>query len=513
MSQLQRTYLEESARYRGDEVAIRSVDSGRTTTYGELDAAANSFGNALHDRGVRQGDRVGLVLYNTVEFPVALYGCHKRGFVPVALNYRFAAADFDHVFGETNPSAVVYDAAVADTVAPAAADHDVETQVVVGDDGGESFDRVQSSGSPERPPPLPRDGSDLSYMFYTSGTTGDPKAVAHSVRSGRERMVTSVFANQTHPATVCLLLLPFFHGGGMDSTLRAMVASGAELIITREPSWEGVADRIETHDVTDVRSVPTTLRRMIDNEELDGRDFGTLECWRATGAVLTESLARDAIEQVTPNLYNAYGSSEGGTNVVLRPSDLPEHAGTVGKPLVDNEIRVVEFAPGRDVAPDETVPQGENGEVVVRSPQLFRGYYENERASRDRVRDGWYYTHDVGVITDEGYLVIKGRTDDMILSGGELVSAVEVEAVLEDHDDVVEAIVVGREDDEWGQVVAAYVVPTAGADRSTLADDLDAYCRDHPELARYKRPRAYHFEDELAHNETGKKLRAEYQTE
>lgn len=510
MTKLQRSYLEESARFRGTKVAIRSLEDG-PTTYAELNEAANRFANALHDRGVRQGDRVGIVLHNTVEFPVALYACHKRGFVPVALNYRFAQADFEHVFAETNPVAVVYDAAVADTVEPAADADGVDLRIVVDGAAPESFESVRESGVDKRPPPLPRSETDLSYMFYTSGTTGDPKAVAHSVRSGRERMLTSLVANQTHPSTVCLLLLPFFHGGGMDSALRATVASGAELVVTREPSWEVAADAIATHDVTDVRSVPTTLRRMIDNEDLEGRDFESLECWRATGAVLTESLARDAIEHVTPNLYNAYGSSEAGTNVVLQPDDLPEHAGSVGKPLVDNEVRIVEFAPDRQVAPTETVPQGEEGEVIVRSPQLFRGYYENERANRDRVRDGWYYTHDIGVVTDEGYLVIKGRTDDMILSGGELVSAVEVEEVLEGHGDVEEAIVVGAMDEEWGQIVRAHVVATPDATADDLAEALEEYCRDHPELAKYKRPRAYRFERELAHNETGKKLRTAYQ--
>lgn len=348
-------------------------------------------------------------------------------------------------------------------------------------------------------------------MFYTSGTTGDPKAVAHSVRSGRERMVTSILANQNNPSTICLLLLPFFHGGGMDSTLRATVATGAELILTREPSWKVAPDAIEEFEVTDVRSVPTTLRRILDNATPEDRDFSTVECWRATGAALGETLAREATEKITPNLYNAYGASEAGTNTVLRPEDLPENAGTVGKPLPGNEVRIIEFDPDRDVSPDETVPQGSEGEVIVKSPQLYRGYYENEPKTRERIHEGWYYTHDIGRYDENGYIHIQGRTDDMILSGGELISAVTVEDILEAHEDVTEAIVVGRPDEEWGQRVTAFVVTASHDDEETVQARLDAYCVDSSDLADYKRPREYHFVDELARNETGKKRRVEYQ--
>jgi acyl-CoA synthetase (AMP-forming)/AMP-acid ligase II len=185
MAVLQRHYLEESARHRTEEVALRSLDDGETMTYGELDEAANRFANALHDRGMRQGDRVCLALYNTVEFPVALYACHKRGFVPVALNYRFAEADFEHAFTETNPEAVVYDAAIAETVTAAAASADVETTIIVGDNCATSLDALVTSGTDERPPPFSRGPEDVSYMFNSTGTTGDPMTIVHKPRSCR----------------------------------------------------------------------------------------------------------------------------------------------------------------------------------------------------------------------------------------------------------------------------------------------------------------------------------------
>lgn len=515
MLPLQRSYLEQSAKWQPNSVALRSVDSGETLSYEDLDERANQFSNALSSLGIRQGDRVALALYNTFEFPIAMYGCHKGGFVPVALNYRFATEDFTHAISTVNPSVVVYDTDTREALRPAIEDMRGRIHLVsVGgeDDGAIQFDELLDSALSTTPPEFFRDDEDISYMFFTSGTTGNPKAVAHSVRSGRERTVTSIIANSLSSQSVCLLLLPFFHGGGMDSTLRAVVGVGAELLLVRKPTSEGIPDLIEEYGVTDIRSVPTTLKRVLDDPSCTDRDFSTIECWRATGAVLTESLAKDVIENVTPNLYNAYGSSEGGTNVVLRPEDLPQKAGTVGKAALGNEVRVIAYEPGRDVPPSEEVPVGEEGEVIIRSPQLYHGYFGNAEATNERVRDGWYYTHDIGVIDEDRYLLIKGRTDDMILSGGELVSAVEVEEVLETHDKVSEAIVVGRPDDEWGQVVKAVIAPRNGVEIQNIEDELEAYCRDHPSLARYKRPREYELVEELDHNETGKKLRATYQT-
>lgn len=509
---LQREVVERQARWRPDEVALHQIDTGVEVTYAELDARANAFANALHDRGVRQGDRVVLSLYNTIEFPIALYGCHKRGIVPVATNYRWARDDFEFVFGQVQPSAAVYDVELAEAVESAASSVASMELVCVGGErpAATGFPELVGTASDERPPPIVGDAFDVSYVFYTSGTTGNPKAVAHSTRSARERTITSLLTSRMDAHSVCLILLPLFHGGGVDTTLRCVVSAGAELLMLRDPTVESAVDAIEEYGVTDVRSVPTITKRVVDLPGVAERDFSTVEHWRNTGAVLTESLARAFVRTVSPNLYNSYGSSECGNNAILRPEDLPERAGAAGRPVFGNEIRLIEPTTDREVAPHETVEQGEPGEVILRTDQMFTGYYDAGELSREQVRDGWYYTNDVGVVDEDGYLTIEGRLDDMLLSGGELVSVVEVEEAIEDHSNVVEAIVVGEQDEEWGQRVKAHVVGDGKLDDDTLEAELRDHCEDHPSLARYKRPRVYEFDDALEHTETGKKRRSSY---
>ena len=222
------------------------------------------------------------------------------------------------------------------------------------------------------------------------------------------------------------------------------------------------------------------------------------------GSPLSRRLAETLIESVTPNVFNGYGTSETLLDAVLRPEDLPEHAGTVGRPTPDMEVRVVEFDRSRTVLPDETVPPGEEGEVVVRGEPVMDYYFGSEAETRDSVRDGWYYTDDLGVVDEDGYLTITGRADDMILSGGELVSPVEVEETIEEHEGVEAAVVVGRPDEEWGEVVTAYVVGGA------TAEALDRHCREAEGLADFKRPREYEFVDDLERTATGKKQRYRY---
>jgi acyl-CoA synthetase (AMP-forming)/AMP-acid ligase II len=264
-------------------------------------------------------------------------------------------------------------------------------------------------------------------------------------------------------------------------------------------------DAIERYGVTHISSVPTLTSRIADVDGVAERDLSSVECWINMGSPLSRVTAERFIETLTPNIFNNYGTTESLTDTVLRPDDLPEHAGTAGRPTIDTQVRVVELGTGRRVDPDETVPVGEKGQVVVRGASVFDCYYGNTAATKRAFTDGWFYTKDIGHKDEAGYLTITGRADDMILSGGELVSPFEVEDALEEHEGVEAAIVVGQPDEEWGERVRAYVV----ADGVT-EDDLVAFCRAHDGLADYKRPRVWTFTDELERTATGKKQRFKY---
>lgn len=501
-----REYLERNAEWRGDRPALQVVETGETVSWEGFDGRANRFGNALTDRGVRKGDRIVLVLYNTVEFPIALYGCYKIGAVPVPVNYMLATADLRYIVDDVNPTVVVYDEEVAEGVEAAIADA-VRTPDRVHTGGGDaaSFDDVLRSGSSSRPAEYPLPPDETAYILYTSGTTGDPKGVVYSAQTADRRAVEMTAMTNLTQDSVALQLSPWFHAGGIDNTVHPSVTGGGQLLVHHRFEPGPALDAIERYGVTHVSSVPTLTKRVAEADDVDERDLSTVECWINMGSPLSRGDAELFLETLTPNVYNNYGTTETLTDTVLRPEDLPEHAGTVGRPNVDKRVRVVEADPNGRADPDDTVPVGEEGQVIVSGDTVFDCYYADTEATKRASTDGWFYTRDVGVVDDDGYLTIIGRNDDMILTGGELVSPVEVEDVLEEHDAVEAAVVVGVPDEEWGERVKAVVV---GDD--VTESDLVEHCTDHEELAGYKRPREWEFSNEIERTATGKKRRFEY---
>jgi acyl-CoA synthetase (AMP-forming)/AMP-acid ligase II len=500
-------FLERNVEWRPSEPGLELVDAGETVTWAAFDDRVNRLATALADRGVRKGDRVAMVLFNTVEFPTTLYACYKIGAVPVPINFMLATGNFRYIFDDVHPTVVVYDAEVAEAVEAAATGAVSPPDLVcvgASPSGGDSYEAVFDSGRPEAPPRVALDPGDPSYVLYTSGTTGAPKGVTYSGRTAYGRTQEGIVCLGLAQDSVALQLSPWFHAGGVDLTVHPAVAAGSTMVVTTD--WEPgpAADTIEQYSVTHVVGVPTIAQRIANLADVDERDLSTLECLMCMGSPLSRQLAETLMESVTPNVYNGYGTSETLLDAVLRPEDLPEHAGTVGRPAPDMEVRVIEFDRSRTVLPDETVPPGEEGEIVVRGDPVMDYYFGNESETRASLRGGWYYTDDLGVVDEDGYLTVTGRADDMILSGGELVSPIEVEETLEEHAAVEAALVVGRPDEEWGEVVTAYVVG------DTDAEELDRHCRDSEGLADFKRPREYEFVDDLERTATGKKQRYRY---
>lgn len=501
-----RELIERNAEWRGAETALIDVDADKQYTYEELNEQVNAFANGLRQRGVRKGDRVGLVLYNSTEFPISLYACHKLGAVPVPLNFMLAQDNFEYIFTDMKPAVVVYDPDMEAVESAVAAMSDSPRLVSTGDvpPNGESFEDLLTA---ETTPPaeVPITESDPAYILYTSGTTGRPKGVTFTMKTAYNRAVEGAFASVLNPSSVALQVSPWFHAGGIDLTVHPTVFAGGTMVATMNWEPEHIATLIERHGVTNVVGVPTVAQRIATLDDVDEYDLSSLEMLLCMGSPLSKRLAETIIENVTPNLANGYGTSETLLDAILRPTGLPEHAGTVGRPGPKKMLRVVEHDPSRQVHPTESVPKGEEGQIIVRGSATLDYYYGNAEATAESLREGWFYTEDMGVIDEEGYLTITGRADDMILSGGELVSPVEVEETLEEHENVADVIVVGTPNEEWGEVVTAYVV----ADDVT-ADELDRFCQEDTGLADFKRPKEYHFVDELERTATGKKQRYQY---
>jgi fatty-acyl-CoA synthase len=235
-------------------------------------------------------------------------------------------------------------------------------------------------------------------------------------------------------------------------------------------------------------------------------DVSSLRMITTGGAAISAATMRHVIDRFCPNVFNGYGMTEASLTLLLRPQDALTHLGSCGKPTLISQCRIVEHAPSRDVTPEETVPQGTIGQLIVRGPQAMQGYWNNPTATADKLRRGWIYTGDLMSQDAEGFYHFHGRADDMIVSGGENIYPREVEEVLYRCPGVQEAAVVGLPDARWGAVVAAFIVRSDG---SLTAESVDAYCRSSDALAAFKRPRRIVFVPELPTNPSGKVMKRE----
>jgi acyl-CoA synthetase (AMP-forming)/AMP-acid ligase II len=503
----QREMLQRNVDWRGDDVALKVVDTGEAITYNEFNERMNQFANALRDRGIRSGDRVAMVLRNTLEFPVTLFACYKLGAVPVPLNYMLARDNFTYIVDDIDPAAVVFDAEFSETVEGAleAAIRPVEC-IGVGTKPtkGATFEGLMETGSPEEPPVIPADPGRISYILYTSGTTGKPKGVTITQRTANYRIQEGFATTNVSPSTVSLQLSPWFHAGGLGTTLHPTLCGGGTMLVTTDWEPERVAEYVEAYGVTFMVCIPTVAQRIAELDDIEEYDLSSLEFLLCQGSPLSEDLANDIIDNITPNLYNGYGTTETLYDVQLRPNDLPEQCGAAGSPGPAKQIRVVEHYPGEMADPDEVVETGEEGEIISKGEAIMDYYFGNQEATTDAKKEGWFYTSDLGYIDEDGYLTITGRADDMILSGGELVSPIEVEETLEKHDGVETAVAVGVPDEEWGSRVKAFVKGEA------TPEELERFCKDHQALADYKRPRKYETIEIVERTATGKKQRYKY---
>ncbi|MGH3425029.1 MAG: class I adenylate-forming enzyme family protein, partial [Nocardioidaceae bacterium] len=347
---------------------------------------------------------------------------------------------------------------------------------------------------------------DETTRLYTSGTTGMPKGV--SLNSLVEVLTAHdvIMHFPLTPEDKTLNMTPWFHRGGLYSGgPNPVLYVGAEAVVLRQFDAGTVLDWVARHGLTFLVGAPTSLSLLAAEQEASGRDLSTLRGIVTMGAPLGREACLRYQEVLTPRIFNGYGTTEAFWNTFLRPSDLPAHAGSAGRACTDDDVAVVKVYGDRFADPDDFVAKdgAEVGEVIVRSVKSGYSYVNQDGEQRERFRDGWLYIGDLATWDEDEYVTIVGRKDDMIISGGENVHPVQVEEVLAAHPDIIDAAVVGVPDPTWGERVVAYV---RRAHDRLGADDCDTFCREHPSLADFKRPRAYRFVDELPMTATGKKV-------
>ncbi len=437
--------------------AIAATLDDDVLTFGEIDARADRIANGLRAVSVGRGDRV-LWWSDTALEAVPLFAAlAKVGAVFAPLNARSSVAELVPVAQYARPRLLLAGASHVDAAAELARVADIPFEPVVpqGDAG---------AGPPAEPPAL--DERDPHVIFFTSGSTGRPKGVVLSHRANWLRTFVGATTSVGGAGTVCMF--PLFHMAGWTIAMGAWQGR-RPIHFVRTPDAETLLHTVVRHRAARLYCIPAVWSRILEHG-VDRYDLSSLS-EADTGTSVTPPELLRAIKDALPHTVTRvfYGSTEAGPGVQLSDVDLFRKPGSVGV-----------AQPGVEVRLDPT------GEVCMRSPFLMDGYFDDPDATATALRDGWYYTGDLGAFDDEGYLSIVGRARDVIRTGGETVAPVEIEQVLASHPAIAEVAVVGVPDPEWGEVVTAVVVVRAG----TAPPDTDAlrsFCDGR--LAAFKQPR------------------------
>lgn len=505
------TLLENAAHRYPDAEAV--IENGRRLTYAQWNERVNRVAHALTQLGLRQGDCVALCSANSEAMATMLLAVIKNGGVAVPLNTRWKAAELAYAFADANVRAVFFDQHTAAVVNEALGEHSRPVLRICADDV-DAFIRgdlrgypharltatVESNGRSRR-----FDISDTAMILYTSGTLGKPKGVPRSHLNDFSGILAMIVAHGWTMFERTLAVMPFYHVMGLH-TLLAMVALNGTCVIESKFDPASVAKAIHEEQLTALYLVPTAYHDLVAYIETNGGPKGSVPKLAYAGAPMPERLITTCQAVFRPQVFvNHYGCTE--AQIISANPAAHKKPGSAGRPALNTRIRVVTADPNRSVSPDEMVPAGVPGEVIVdaSSPQVFAGYLHRMDATQRALRDGWYFTGDLGVFDADGDLHIVGRVDDMIVSGGENIHPTEVEAVLSRHPDVCDIAVVGLPDKRWGQMVTAFIVP---AHPYLSPKTLDEFCLSHSELARFKRPRRYIFVSSIPRSSTGKVLRS-----
>jgi acyl-CoA synthetase (AMP-forming)/AMP-acid ligase II len=472
--------LEHSERY-GDKPALIDGPSGRSYSHAETARAVRAAAGALDARGVRQGDVVALCAPNSPEYAIAFHAIAALGAVVTTINPTYTTDEIAFQLEHAGARAVIGEPEMLDRARGA-----VDELYEIGDYG--------------EPGPVPApdiDPDDLVALPYSSGTTGLPKGV---MLSHRNLVANILQSNAQQPVTeddTLVGVLPFFHIYGLNVVMNAVLRNGATVVTMPRFDLEGYLKLVEEHRATKAHLVPPIVLALAKSPLVERYDLSSLQLVNSGAAPLGAELAEAAARRVGCPVVQGYGMTESSPVTHVTPTDPDRHRrGTIGPPVPNTECKIAELPGGAELDP------GDEGEVCVRGPQVMRGYLDDPDATAATVdADGWLHTGDVGHADDDGYVVLVDRVKELIKYKGYQVAPAELEALLVEHPAVAEAAVIGRRDEEAGEVPVAFVA----LDGDATPDEIQAYVAER--VAPYKKLRALEVVDEIPKSPSGKILR------
>lgn len=495
--------LGQSAARFPDRAALRDPAHDETISFAALDERVRDIASGLLASGLEPGDHLSVLLTDSIEFVELLFASVHAGLVFNPISYRVPPARLAYVLEHAESTGLVFDEACLDTVR-ALGPAELPTRLVgVGIDAEPveiSYKQLESdddTGTPqmERDTGIDSavdvDESDPALLLYTSGTTGRPKGVLHSHRAVVNAALVSLPYNRLRPTDVNIALGPLYHVGPLLCNVLPALNVGACTVIQHGFDPGTTLERIESEGITTMWVVPTHVRALVDEPAIENRDVESVRMIQYSGAAMPAAVATRAREHLDCDFVNAYGTTEIVFGALIYPEFHDEKRGSIGQAAPNAAVRVVD---PQTPVPDAIVDTNEVGELLVKASTCMLEYWRNPTATDEAIVDGWYRTGDLGRRDEDGFLYFVERKDDMIVSGGENIYPAEVEDLLHRHPDVVSGAVVGVPDNEWGEVVTAFVVP---ASEDLSSDDLDDVFVDCDDLESFKRPRQYVFKQAL----------------
>jgi len=471
-------------------------------TFSQLKERAARLANALSSLGVGRGDHVGIFLYNCLEYPEILWANFLLGSVAVTLNFRLVSEEVVYVQEVAKLKVLILGSEFLDRIEPVKSRlSGIDTFISLGKkaEGMVSYHDVMEKGSAILPPTM-ADDRDAAVVLFTSGTAAFPKAVVLT----HQNLITAglIWAADVgiRYGDNCLVVTPFYHIGAVGYHI-AHAMCGASTTCFPQPNWdpELFLKTVEKERITYLYITPGMYRQVFSVPDFRKYD---LRSWRVciTGS---EPVPKATVEEMAENLpygriYNEYGLTEatGPTVSVAKHEMAIAKAPSVGRPFINTDVRIMDES-------GHECELGQIGEIAVKGDQVMKEYLNDPETTAATLREGWLYTGDLGEMDDEGFLYVVDRKKDIIISGGENISSVEVESILYKHPKIMEAAVIGIPDLKFGEGVCAIVVPRGG--ERILEEEIVGYCKAH--LASFKKPRKVIFTDALPRNPSGKVLK------
>lgn len=478
--------------YSPNNIAIKDGETGREFSYAKLFELANRGAHLLHTEfGICKGDRVAVLATNELEYVFLFFALQRLGAILVPVNFRLTQREVDHIITDSSPKLILFQEAYREIAENLPASVQPAKLLLQGENSfaaklektvGEEY----SFNSHENDPVM---------ILYTSGTTGSPKGAILTYKMLFWNSINTTLRLNISQSDCTVIFLPFFHTGGWNVLTTPFIHRGAKVVFLKKFDADQILALSEQEKATIMFGVPTTMEMMARSPLFAKTNLESVRYAIVGGEPMPLELIKVWDKKGIP-IRQGYGLTEFGPNVFsLNEEDALRKIGSIGFPNFYIEAKVVDNE-GRELKDNEV------GELVLRGPMCMQGYWHNEKATQDTIKEGWLYTGDLVRRDSEGYYYVVGRKKDMFISGGENVYPPEIEQILRKHPHVLEAAVIGVPDDKWGEVGKAFVVAGSGV---LTAEELYNHCLQN--LAKFKIPKHFVFLASLPKGDSGKILK------